>query len=130
MRFLFDSSALLQIFCRRPATLAFIGLLVQRKYSHVTSAYILAEVERSLPRLGVTRQQAKVATRRIAKHSQIVTPGRIPAIARDSSDDPILAAALEGGVRYLVTNDSDLLCLKSYEGIKIITPEEFYSKTL
>jgi len=49
-------------------------------------------------------------------------PGAVP---RDPDDDKIIAAAVAAEADYLVSRDRDLLSLGSYQGIKIITPEEF-----
>jgi putative PIN family toxin of toxin-antitoxin system len=54
--------------------------------------------------------------------------GQIDSIApvcRDSDDDLILACARDAVADYVVTGDEDLLVLKSYEGISILTPREF-----
>jgi len=56
-----------------------------------------------------------------------VTAGKQPAgqVGRDIKDDKFLACAVEAKADYLVTGDEDLLVLKEYEGIKIVTPREF-----
>jgi putative PIN family toxin of toxin-antitoxin system len=46
-------------------------------------------------------------------------------IVRDPSDDKIIACAAAAGADYLVTRDKDLLTLREYEGIAIISPEAF-----
>ncbi len=46
-------------------------------------------------------------------------------ICRDPRDDIVIATAVSGKANYLVTGDKDLLILKKYFGIKIITPTEF-----
>jgi len=46
-------------------------------------------------------------------------------ISDDPSDDKYINAALEGGAKFLITGDNDLLKIQEYEGIKIITPREF-----
>jgi putative PIN family toxin of toxin-antitoxin system len=53
----------------------------------------------------------------------------IPAVSRDPKDDKLLATALAAGADYLVTEDQDLLVLKEYRGIQILTCEAFL-KTL
>jgi uncharacterized protein len=50
------------------------------------------------------------------------TPGAVP---RDPDDDKIIAAAVAAEADYLVSRDHDLLSLGSYQGVKIIAPEEF-----
>jgi predicted nucleic acid-binding protein len=37
----------------------------------------------------------------------------------------VLACALAAKAEYLVTGDSDLLEIKNFQGIKILTPREF-----
>lgn len=58
-------------------------------------------------------------------YAEIVRIDQIPAISRDSQDDKFLVTAKEAEAHYLVSADNDLLDLKEYEGIKIITAEEF-----
>ena len=45
--------------------------------------------------------------------------------SRDPADDKFLAAALEGKARYVVSGDKDLLSLKKYRNVQIITPAVF-----
>lgn len=46
-------------------------------------------------------------------------------VSRDPKDNMILAVAVGGKADLLVTGDSDLLVLGSYEGVAIITPRAF-----
>ena len=57
----------------------------------------------------------------------LLAPGRmkIKTTLSDPEDFPFLIAAKETGADFLVTRDSDLLILKEFEGIKIITPRAF-----
>ena len=50
---------------------------------------------------------------------------KITKICRDADDDNVLACALSVKADYLVTGDSDLLGIKSYGSVKIITPRDF-----
>ena len=56
--------------------------------------------------------------------------GSLPPLAgivRDPNDDMIVACALATGAEYIVTRDNDLLSLRTYETITMITPEAFMS---
>jgi len=56
----------------------------------------------------------------------IVHPSETPTSAcRDKDDDNVLACASEAEADYLVTGDKDLLHLKVFRGIRIITSREF-----
>lgn len=51
--------------------------------------------------------------------------GDIGSVSRDATDDKFLATAIAAGADYLVSQDEDLLVLKKYKGIKIVTCLEF-----
>lgn len=44
---------------------------------------------------------------------------------RDPKDNMVLECAIAGNVDYIVTGDKDLLEIKSFHNIKIITPQSF-----
>jgi uncharacterized protein len=46
-------------------------------------------------------------------------------VCRDKDDDELLAAALAGSAELIVTGDKDLLTLKGFRGIKILSPRQF-----
>jgi len=54
-----------------------------------------------------------------------VLPEYTTKICRDSSDNKIIDLAIYAGAEFIVTGDKDLLKLKVYKGIKILTPSEF-----
>ena len=47
---------------------------------------------------------------------------------RDPNDAKILAAAEAAGAEALITGDRDLLVLKEFQGIPILSPQEFLSR--
>ena len=92
-----------------------------------SSPHVLDEIERVLERLGFSRRLALLTRRRARRRATLVEPAssrhRVP---RDPDDSPILQAALEAGADFLVTNDTDLLSLASYEGLRILSMSEYY----
>ena len=57
----------------------------------------------------------------------MVEPARLNEnVCRDRDDDNVLAAALEAKADCIVTGDKDLLILKNFRGIKIISPSDFW----
>lgn len=60
-----------------------------------------------------------------AAHDILGQTDSIVPICRDSDDDLILACARDAVAGYVVTGDEDLLVLKNYEGISILSPREF-----
>lgn len=59
----------------------------------------------------------------------LLIPGELelPGATPDPGDDMVVACAVEGGANYIVTRDSHLLGLREYEGILILSPEQFIS---
>jgi putative PIN family toxin of toxin-antitoxin system len=48
-------------------------------------------------------------------------------ITRDPNDDKFIETALIGNCHYIISGDKDLLDLKEYKGIKILSPAGFLS---
>ena len=46
-------------------------------------------------------------------------------VSRDRDDDKYIAAAIEGRAAFVVAGDSDLLQVKEYEGIRVVSPRVF-----
>ncbi|MBI2019466.1 putative toxin-antitoxin system toxin component, PIN family [Candidatus Daviesbacteria bacterium] len=55
----------------------------------------------------------------------IVNPHMDLYVVRDSDDNRVLEAAVEGDCDFIITGDQDLLELKEYRKIKIVTPVQF-----
>lgn len=55
---------------------------------------------------------------------ELVEPAELPRIVRDPDDDHVLACALAARADLIVTGDKDLLVLKTYQDIPIITAAE------
>jgi len=49
----------------------------------------------------------------------------IGGVSGDPHDDKYIAAAVEGLAEFIVTGDRDLLAIKEYEGVRIVTPRAF-----
>ncbi len=54
----------------------------------------------------------------------VVEPPTVPRIVRDPDDDHVLACALAARADLIVTGDTDLLDLKTYQDIQILTAGE------
>ncbi len=93
----------------------------------MTSDYILEELREKLTdKFDYTADEAMAACNVIRRQSTVVKAGTLPTrVSRDPDDDNILAAAVEGQTDFIVTGDKDLLVLKEYQGIPILTPRAF-----
>jgi putative PIN family toxin of toxin-antitoxin system len=93
-----------------------------------TSSYVLAETERVVERLGLSRRFALLTGRRAKRRAILVEPARSSRhrVPGDPDDSPILQAALAAGADYLVTNDTALLTLSGYEGLRILSMSDYH----
>ena len=58
--------------------------------------------------------------------SQLVAGERkVEGVSKDLDDDKYISAAIEGLAGFVVAGDSDLLDLKEYDGIRIVSPRVF-----
>ena len=63
---------------------------------------------------------------KVSSISTIVVPlEKFDIIKEDADDNIILECAVEGKVDYIISQDKHLLNLGVFQGIKIVTPEEF-----
>ncbi len=124
MRVVYDTSVLATILSRRDLILQLQETLADGSTVLVTSPYIVNELERVLAdKFGLTKQGAKSRARLLARLAHVVQPQPVEQVARDGKDDPILATAITGQAAYIVTLDDDLLVLKDYNGVAIVTPD-------
>jgi predicted nucleic acid-binding protein len=55
----------------------------------------------------------------------MVKPEPLPKrVCRDPDDDVVLATAVAGRADFIVTGDDDLLVLKRFRGIRILSPRQ------
>jgi len=58
----------------------------------------------------------------------VVNPATSLNVVRDKSDNKIIECAVDGKADFIITGDADLLELKEFTGIRIITPREFFKR--
>lgn len=102
------------------------------RFTLVTSLYLVEELVHvlSYPRIAgrLRLDDEELAALVVALLSRAeVTPGELclPGVTRDPKDDAVVACAQEGNADYIVSGDQDLLVLKEYEGIQVVTPRRF-----
>jgi len=100
----------------------------QAKWRMYSSQYVLDEVARVLvDDLDFSVGLAKLAQRRILRRFILVEARSRAKVPEDPKDSPILQAALTCGADYLVSNDRHLLSLNPFEGLRILSMEDYYS---
>lgn len=101
---------------------------VHGRFVLVTSKPLLAELERVLayPRLAKAIDGPSELVRLISEVAVVVEPDReVTMIERDPADNRVLEAAVAASADYIVSGDTDLLEIGSFEGVRIVSPREF-----
>jgi putative PIN family toxin of toxin-antitoxin system len=128
MRIVIDSNVIVAAFGSRGLCYSIFELSLER-CAIITSEFILREVESTL--LNKFRVSPKAVNEIIEYIKEFCTicrynrPGK--EVCRDKDDDEILALASDNKVAYIITGDKDLLVLKKYGSVKIISPREFWT---
>jgi putative PIN family toxin of toxin-antitoxin system len=93
---------------------------------------IVKEYQRVLREIGaVSEREERVLMEAFASGEGVLyvnDPPRIEGVSSDPDDDKFLECALELGAESIVSGDSDLLELKSYMGMPILTPRTFLER--
>ena len=61
----------------------------------------------------------------LVREAERVEVGTQVLACRDSKDDKFLSLAVDGGATHIVSGDADLLVHNPFQGVEIITPDEF-----
>ena len=93
----------------------------------ITAPRLLDELQRILVKK--MKLEAGLAGEIIAElegELELIEPVPLPQpVCRDADDDWVLATALTGSAGIIVSGDKDLLVLKQFLGIKILSPRQF-----
>ena len=103
--------------CVSPALLQELsGVLVRPKFAQ---------------RLRDLRVSAAALTAGYVRLTHVVLPRGVPRlVATDATDDEVLAWALAARAKYIISGDADLLRMRSYQRIPILSPTAFVRDVL
>ena len=98
-----------------------------RQHSLVTSDFIIDEFRDKLShKLKFKPDSINQAVELLLTRMQVVESTSLSQrVCRDPDDDSVLAAAIAGNCDCIITGDKDLLVLKEYDGIEILSPGDF-----
>jgi putative PIN family toxin of toxin-antitoxin system len=128
MRAVFDTNVLGAAFAAEGICSKILTRGRKRQFHLIACPIILQEFDRVLiKKFSATRNEARSALRIVSEAiDDVVHPSQsVQSVCRDPDDDAILACALEARADYLVTGDVDLLELKVFKEIRIVTPRDF-----
>ena len=127
MKAVFDTNVLVAAFVTEGVCAKLLGRARGKQLNLVIYPFILKEFENVLlKKFSASKEQIRKASNLISEAAQTAHHSSVVSgICRDPDDDQILSCAVSAGVDYLVTGDKDLLELKEFQGIRILTPAAF-----
>jgi putative PIN family toxin of toxin-antitoxin system len=127
MRVVLDTNVVISAFAAR-GLCAEIFEVCLSEHTVILSEYILSEIKEKLAeKIKLPKNIVKNIDAYLRDSAEIVIPANFEKpVCRDRDDDNIIATALSGKVKFIITGDDDLLCLKNYKDIAIITPKDFW----
>lgn len=128
MRIVLDTNVIVAAFASRGLCAEVFEVCVSA-HTIVSSEHILAEVGHALlKKVKLPKQIVLEITDYLRDITETVNPEIIDnTVCRDKDDLPIIGTATKGNVSFIITGDSDLLVLKHFRGIDIVTPREFWT---
>jgi putative PIN family toxin of toxin-antitoxin system len=127
MKAVFDTHVLVAAFVTEGLCAKLLKRARRKQLDLVVSPFIVKEFENVLlKKFSASRGEMRAATELILEVAQMVIPqSKVSGACRDPDDDQILSCALSVNADYLVTGDFDLLEIKEFHGIRILTPGAF-----
>ena len=100
-----------------------------RAHAVVSSLPLIEELERVLRERFSLTPAAQVFLRELRRSVRQVEVNVLPVpVCRDPDDDIVLATAVAAQADAIVTGDEDLLVLREYEGVAILSPRQFLER--
>ena len=128
MRVLFDTNVLIAAFISEGVCAKLMRRARKRQFSLVSSRVILEEFQDVLIRkFSATRRESQEALHLIMEALEAMTQSEqaVTGVCPDPEDDRIGGCASAERAHYLVSGDEDLLVMKQFKAIRIITPRDF-----
>lgn len=128
MRFVLDTNTLVSAFLWRGTTAKLLQILHTQQHDILSSEILLSELIEVLKRPKFNTQIGKINQTPDQLINQwldvielIETISLVTPVSRDIDDDEVLACAMSAKADYIVSGDKDLLVLKAFRGIPIVT---------
>ena len=126
MKIVFDTNVLIAAFIAQGVCYRLLEHCISH-HNLITSEFILDELkEKLINKFEFSAERVGEVEVLLLSRSEVVKPDKLKSpICRDSDDDNILATALAGRCDCIITGDQDLLVLKDFDGIAILSPSDF-----
>ncbi len=127
MKIVLDSNIIVAAFAGRGLCNSLFELCLDR-YEIIISEFILTEVSKTLHnKIKMPLQNIQIIIDYLKEFCVLSTYDKLSEnICRDKNDNDIISLAVSNNVDYLITGDKDLLVLKKFKKVTIISPREFW----
>jgi len=127
LRVVIDANVFVSIVLGGKVTNKICELLIANEFKLVYSTELFNELKYVLSRKDFEFNQPQIdrILTFIETKGELVFSNETIDICRDPKDNPVLECAVAGKADFIVTGDKDLLVLKSFRKIPIITPRKF-----
>ncbi len=107
-----------------------LSLVLDKQIIGVTSLVLLAELVDVLrKKFKLTSGDILLIEKEIKKNFILVYPTQtVDILPNNNPDNRVLEAAVAGNCHYIITGDRELLGLKVFQGVNIVTATEFLAK--
>lgn len=109
-----------------------LNAVVEQKIIACATTEIINEYEEIVQEM-INRKQGhlnKTILSPLVKSMEIIAPVTHIEVCRDCDDNKFLECAKDSHALYIVSGDKDLLVIKEYENIQIVTAKDFYEQYL
>jgi len=106
-----------------------VAATIAARWRIFSRGYVLDETQRVLTKkFGFSRRFGRLTRERARRRaSLVVPPASRHSVPQDPADSPVLRAALAAGADLFVTNDTHLLALNPFQGLRIISMTEYFN---
>ena len=130
MRIVIDTNVVASgiVFGGKPERL--LELAIKNDVEMCVSPQILAEYDEIIARLSAKypNRTIPISLKDLTDNALLVTPSQTVTVCRDPDDNKFIECAMEGKCLYIVSGDNDLLDLRSYADVEIVTVAEFFEQ--
>ncbi len=128
LRLVCDTNVLVSAFMFGGKPRVIFNAVLENKFELVTSMILLEELEGVLsgPKLKQPYEFTQVILKGLMDVALLVRPSQSFAVIKtDPDDNRVLECAVEGQAEVIISGDKDLLILKKFFGIPIMSPTSF-----
>jgi len=134
VRVVFDTNVLVAAFISEGLCSKLLHRANRGNFDLYISSFIIIEFQKTLKaKIGLSESEIKALVDLLQETVRVADPGekeekQAEGTCRDKADDHVLACALACKADYLVTGDQDLLEIRKFHKVRIITPRDFELK--